>query len=234
MTTTTPSGESGPEQLDAALEGARKGLEKELKEIAERWHLSPREAEVVAVWLLVHLLDPSIRGGLLVETDSPPEAVSGGSIAEAMRSLRPHGDGETLTAALARLPQTAGGRLKEFLQTDPASAEADTWLQGIGLPAGWPVNQRRKLHEWVQDNLETRVGQAITRNANLSDEQLTEFERLYEADEDDLAFRWLLRHVPNYRDFVEQGAEELLRELEEAVQQLTGPDQGPTSEATDD
>lgn len=83
------------------------------------------------------------------------------------------------------------------------------FLDSCGLD-GLPANTKRSLLSATYDELELRVGEAIS--SSLSAAEVDEFEQLVDEDPD-RSSAWLEAHVPHYRTIVGQKVEEITREL---------------------
>jgi hypothetical protein len=85
----------------------------------------------------------------------------------------------------------------------------DKFLASIGLGA-MPVEEKEAFLSYIYEELELRVGMELSKD--LSDEQLEQFEKLVDSDED-AALQWLEKHCPNYKKVVKQELEKLKEEI---------------------
>lgn len=60
-----------------------------------------------------------------------------------------------------------------------------------------PSDARERLRQWMYQTLEERVGEALT--DGLTDQQLTEFEALIDAGQEDASAEWLAVNRPDYQ-----------------------------------
>lgn len=81
------------------------------------------------------------------------------------------------------------------------------FLREVGLMA-MPDEQKRAFLEYVQTELEVRVGEGIA--DGMTEEKMQEFEA---AETDEAAERWLNENKPNYKEIVEKTIEELKNEI---------------------
>jgi hypothetical protein len=71
----------------------------------------------------------------------------------------------------------------------------DTFLEELGIK-DIPEAQREKMRAQLTEELEDRIGEKVM--ANLSEEQITEFEGLFTQD-DSHQHRWLQKNMPEYK-----------------------------------
>ena len=90
-------------------------------------------------------------------------------------------------------------------------------LQEIGL-AGLPDSEKNSLLKHIYETLEMRVGMRLA--DQMTNEQLDEFERYFEAKDDAGAFAWLESNFPNYKDIVQQEFDKLKQEVAGAAPQI--------------
>lgn len=90
-------------------------------------------------------------------------------------------------------------------------------LQEIGLGA-LPDSEKNSLLKHIYETLEMRVGMRLA--DQMSNEQLDEFERYFEAKDDAGAFTWLETNFPNYKDIVQEEFEKLKLEVGQAAPQI--------------
>lgn len=93
----------------------------------------------------------------------------------------------------------------------------DNLLQEIGLGA-LPIEDKRGLLTHIYETLEMRVGMRLA--DQMTNEQLDEFERYFEAKDDAGAFKWLETNFPNYKDIVNEEFEKLKSEVTQNVPQI--------------
>jgi hypothetical protein len=93
----------------------------------------------------------------------------------------------------------------------------DNLLQEIGL-ANLPQVERRSLLNHIYETLELRVGMRLA--DQMSNEQLDEFEKYFEAKDDKGAFNWLETNFPNYKDIVQQEFDKLKGEVSRSAPQI--------------
>src|SRR5271170_6489958 len=95
-------------------------------------------------------------------------------------------------------------------------------LQEIGL-AGLPEAEKNSFLKHIYETLEMRVG--IRLADQMSNEQLDEFERYFEAKDDAGAFKWLETNFPNYKDIVQQEFDKLKAEIAQTAPQILSASQ---------
>ena len=93
----------------------------------------------------------------------------------------------------------------------------DNLLQEIGLGA-LPQTERRGLLNHIYETLELRVGMRLA--DQMTNEQLDEFERYFEAKDDKGAFAWLESNFPNYKEIVQQEFDKLKAEVAQSAPQI--------------
>jgi hypothetical protein len=100
-------------------------------------------------------------------------------------------------------------------------------LQEVGL-GGLPDPDKNSLLKHIYETLEMRVG--IRLADQMSNEQLDEFERYFEAKDDAGAFKWLETNFPNYKEIVQQEFDKLKAEIAQSAPQIlaTTPGQQAT------
>lgn len=92
----------------------------------------------------------------------------------------------------------------------------DNFLASLGL-GDMPADEKTAFLEHLYSELELRVGTALA--TNLTDDQLGEFERLVQGNNQEKVFEWLEANCPNYKDVVAVEMEKLRQEI------LAGKDQ---------
>ena len=101
-------------------------------------------------------------------------------------------------------------------------------LVDVGL-AGLPDNEKNSFLKHIYETLEMRVG--IRLADQMSNEQLDEFERYFEAKDDAGAFKWLETNFPNYKDIVQEEFDKLKAEVTQSAPQILSASQGQTAPA---
>lgn len=92
----------------------------------------------------------------------------------------------------------------------------DNFLQEMGLSA-MPEDQKQKFLDYVQEELEVRIGERISRG--LTKEQLDEFDGITNQAE---AARWLEQNRPDYREIVNRTIAEMKEEIRANRSKLVG------------
>jgi hypothetical protein len=95
----------------------------------------------------------------------------------------------------------------------------DALLNEIGL-GSLPQEERRGLLNHIYETLELRVGMRLA--DQMTNEQLDEFEKYFEARDDKGAFNWLETNFPNYKDIVQQEFDKLKAEVAQSAPQILG------------
>lgn len=95
-------------------------------------------------------------------------------------------------------------------------------LVDIGLGA-LPDTEKNSFLKHVYETLEMRVG--IRLADQMSNEQLDEFERYFEAKDDAGAFKWLETNFPNYKEIVQEEFDKLKAEVAESAPQILAASQ---------
>lgn len=95
-------------------------------------------------------------------------------------------------------------------------------LEEIGL-AGLPEAEKSNFLKHIYETLEMRVG--IRLADQMTNEQLDEFERYFEAKDDAGAFKWLETNFPNYKDIVQQEFDKLKAEIAQTAPQILAASQ---------
>jgi hypothetical protein len=90
-------------------------------------------------------------------------------------------------------------------------------LQEVGLGT-LPDTEKNSFLRHVYETLEMRVG--IRLADQMSNEQLDEFERYFEAKDDAGAFKWLETNFPNYKEIVQQEFDKLKAEVAQSAPQI--------------
>ena len=92
----------------------------------------------------------------------------------------------------------------------------DNFLQEMGLSA-MPEDQKQKFLDYVQEELEVRIGERISRG--LTKEQLDEFDGITNQAE---AARWLEQNRPDSREIVNRTIAEMKEEIRANRSKLVG------------
>lgn len=93
----------------------------------------------------------------------------------------------------------------------------DSLLNELGL-GGLPAEEKTGLLKHIYETLEMRVGMRLA--DQMSNEQLDEFERFFNAQDDAGAFHWLETNFPNYKDIVAEEFAKLKKEVGDTVPQI--------------
>ncbi|MGH7234034.1 MAG: DUF5663 domain-containing protein [Candidatus Saccharimonadales bacterium] len=99
-------------------------------------------------------------------------------------------------------------------------------LVELGLGA-MPEEEKRALLSHIYETLEMRVGVRLA--DQMSDEQLDEFEKYFEAKDDAGAFHWLETNFPNYKQIVEEEYNKLKEEIRLSAPQILQTSQSSVS-----
>ena len=100
-------------------------------------------------------------------------------------------------------------------------------LVEIGLD-GLPEAEKNSFLKHIYETLEMRVG--IRLADQMSNEQLDEFERYFEAKDDAGAFKWLETNFPNYKDIVQQEFDKLKAEVAQTAPQILAASQAQAAQ----
>jgi Protein of unknown function (DUF5663) len=95
-------------------------------------------------------------------------------------------------------------------------------LQDVGL-GDLPAGEKNSFLKHIYETLEMRVG--IRLADQMSNQQLDEFERYFEAKDDAGAFKWLETNFPNYKDIVQQEFDKLKTEVARSAPQILSASQ---------
>ena len=90
-------------------------------------------------------------------------------------------------------------------------------LQELGL-GGLPEQEKVSLLNHIYETLEMRVGVRLA--DQMSNEQLEEFEKYFDAKDDQGAFRWLETNFPNYKEIVQEEFDKLRQEVAQSAPQI--------------
>src|SRR3954466_8953658 len=95
-------------------------------------------------------------------------------------------------------------------------------LEEVGL-GSLPDAEKNSFLKHIYETLEMRVG--IRLADQMSNEQLDEFEKYFEAKDDAGAFKWLETNFPNYKDIVNEEFEKLKSEVAQTAPQILAASQ---------
>lgn len=90
-------------------------------------------------------------------------------------------------------------------------------LEDLGLGA-LPEGEKQLLLRQIYEKLEMNVGVRLA--DQMSNEQLDEFEKFVDANDDKGAFQWLETNFPNYKDVVNSEFEKLKIEIKQYAPQM--------------
>src|SRR6476660_478093 len=90
-------------------------------------------------------------------------------------------------------------------------------LEEIGL-GSLPETEKNSFLKHVYETLEMRVG--IRLADQMSNQQLDEFEKYFEAKDDAGAFKWLETNFPNYKEIVQEEFDKLKGEMKQSAPQI--------------
>jgi len=93
----------------------------------------------------------------------------------------------------------------------------EQFLVEMGLSA-MPEEQKQKFLDYVQEELEVRIGERISRG--LTEEQLNEFDQISDSGE---AAKWLEKNRPDYREIVNRTIEDMKAEIRANRDKLVRP-----------
>ena len=101
-------------------------------------------------------------------------------------------------------------------------------LEEVGL-AALPANEKNSFLKHIYETLEMRVG--IRLADQMTNQQLDEFEKYFEAKDDAGAFKWLETNFPNYKDIVQQEFDKLKNEVAQTAPQILAASQDKAAAA---
>lgn len=81
-----------------------------------------------------------------------------------------------------------------------------------------PEAEQKSLLNHIYETLEMRVGMRLA--DQMSNEQLDEFERYFEAKDEAGAFHWLETNFPNYKEIVQDEFNKLKEEIRQSAPQI--------------
>ncbi len=95
-------------------------------------------------------------------------------------------------------------------------------LQEVGL-GSLPAAEKNSFLKHIYETLEMRVG--IRLADQMTNQQLDEFEKYFEAKDDAGAFKWLESNFPNYKEIVQQEFDKLKAEVARSAPQILAASQ---------
>src|SRR5476651_1394822 len=101
-------------------------------------------------------------------------------------------------------------------------------LVEVGL-AGLPDTEKNSFLKHIYETLEMRVG--IRLADQMTNQQLDEFEKYFEAKDDAGAFKWLETNFPNYKDIVQEEFDKLKGEVAQSAPQVLAASQAQAASA---
>jgi predicted RNA-binding Zn ribbon-like protein len=93
----------------------------------------------------------------------------------------------------------------------------DSLLEELGLVA-LPQEEKTSLLRHIYETLEMRVGMRLA--DQMTNAQLDEFERFFNAQDDAGAFHWLETNFPNYKNTVAEEYAKLKGEVQQTAPQI--------------
>lgn len=93
----------------------------------------------------------------------------------------------------------------------------DNLLQELGL-GSLPVEEKNKMLGHIYETLEMRVGMKLAEQ--MSNEQLDEFERFIDKNDEAGALKWLETNFPGYKQVVADELEALKSEIKKTAPQI--------------
>ncbi len=90
-------------------------------------------------------------------------------------------------------------------------------LDELGL-GSLPEEEKGGLLNHIYETLEMRVGMRLA--DQMTNEQLEEFEKYFEAKDDAGAFKWLETNFPNYKEIVQDEFNKLKEEVKQSAPQI--------------
>lgn len=93
----------------------------------------------------------------------------------------------------------------------------DNLLQEIGL-GSLPKGEKVSLLNHIYETLETRVGMRLAEQ--MTEKQLEEFEKFFQAKDEKGAYGWLQTNFPNYREVVQQEFDKLKLEVKTSAKDI--------------
>lgn len=103
----------------------------------------------------------------------------------------------------------------------------DNLLQELGLGA-LPVDDKKVMLAHIYETLEMRVGMTLAQQ--MTNEQLDEFERFIDGNDEAGALKWLETNFPNYKQVVADELEKLKAEIKATAPQILAASQQETQQ----
>ncbi len=103
-------------------------------------------------------------------------------------------------------------------------------LEELGL-GGLPEEEKGGLLNHIYETLEMRVGMRLA--DQMTNEQLEEFEKYFEAKDDAGAFKWLETNFPDYKDIVQDEFNKLKEEVKLSAPQILQASNQPSVPSND-
>lgn len=104
----------------------------------------------------------------------------------------------------------------------------NTLLEEVGL-ATLPASEKNSFLKHIYETLEMRVG--IRLADQMTNQQLDEFEKYFEAKDDAGAFKWLETNFPNYKEIVQQEFDKLKGEVAQSAPQILAASQDKAAQS---
>lgn len=101
-------------------------------------------------------------------------------------------------------------------------------IDELGL-GSLPESEKKLLLRQIYEKLEMNVGVRLA--DQMSNEQLDEFEKFVDANDDKGAFQWLESNFPNYKDVVNEEFEKLKAEIKQYAPQMLAVAQHNSAQA---
>lgn len=98
----------------------------------------------------------------------------------------------------------------------------DSLLTDLGL-SSLTTDDKKAMLQQIRETLEMRVGTRLAEQ--MSDQQLDEFERFVQNQDDAGALHWLETNFPNYKAVVNEEFEKLQAEIKQAAPQIIASSQ---------
>lgn len=98
----------------------------------------------------------------------------------------------------------------------------DNLLRELGLGA-LPPDEKNKMLAHIYETLEMRVGMKLAEK--MTNEQLDEFEKFIDNNDEAGALKWLETNFPNYKQVVADELEALKLEIKQAAPQILAASQ---------
>ncbi len=95
----------------------------------------------------------------------------------------------------------------------------DNFLTSLGL-GDMSTEEKKAFLLHIYEELELRVGTELSKN--LSDNQLSEFEKIIQEQNPDKATGWLEANCPDYKKVVADELEKLKQEIQNNKQEILG------------